>query len=111
MTLRRIPPTRQQGIEAARRLKKLLRAKGFPVRAVFLFGSVAKGTTNEWSDIDVAVVHDPFGQNRSEELRSMCQAEIGTDLRNTEVLYFHPEDLDDKYSTIAREVNTNGIPV
>jgi predicted nucleotidyltransferase len=31
-----------------------------PLRKVFLFGSFAKGTQHEWSDIDVALVADEF---------------------------------------------------
>jgi len=33
-----------------------LRAENYPVSAVYLFGSQAKGKAGKWSDIDVAVV-------------------------------------------------------
>jgi len=33
---------------------------GVRLRAVFLYGSFAKGTQHEWSDIDVALVADEF---------------------------------------------------
>ena len=33
---------------------------GVRLRAVFLYGSFAKGTQREWSDIDVALVADEF---------------------------------------------------
>lgn len=95
----------------ARALKMLLERHGFPVTQVLLFGSVAKGVPHPRSDIDIAVVHRPFGNSRMEELRSMCHVEQEKDLRNIEVVYFHPEDLDDKYSTLVQEVKKHGIPV
>jgi predicted nucleotidyltransferase len=109
--MKRNPPTKAQGLEMARTLKMLLQRHGFPVRDVLLFGSVARGSPHPWSDIDIAVVHDPFGTSRAEELRAMCRAEEGTELQNIEVLYFHPDDLGDKYSTIAQEVKRHGISV
>ena len=35
-------------------------AHGVRLRNVFLYGSFAKGTQHEWSDIDVALVADEF---------------------------------------------------
>ena len=35
-------------------------AKGVPLRKVILYGSFAKNTQHEWSDIDVALVADEF---------------------------------------------------
>lgn len=100
-----------QGIQKARTLKMLLERHGFPVTQVLLFGSVAKGVSHPQSDIDIAVVHRSFGDSRIEELRSMCRVEEEEDLRNIEVVYFHPEDLKDKYSTLVQEVKKHGIPV
>lgn len=40
---------------------KILLAKHYKLRSVFLFGSYAKGTQREDSDIDVAVVVDELG--------------------------------------------------
>lgn len=109
--MKRMSPTKEQGMQTARMLKLLLQKRGFPVQKVLLFGSVAKGETHEWSDIDIAVVHDAFHASRMEEMRSMCKAERGSDLRNIEVVYFHPDDLNDKYSAIVQEVKKHGIPV
>lgn len=103
--------TQQQGIQAAKTLKMLLQKHGFPVTEVLLFGSLAKGSKHPYSDIDIAVIHNPFGESRTDELRAMCQPEQESDLKNIEVVYFHPEDIEDKYSTLAREVKKYGIPV
>ena len=109
MTIKRTSPTKAQGIKAAHTLKLLLQKHGFPVQEVFLFGSVAKGSPHSNSDIDLAVVHEPFEKTRTEELRAMCRAERGTELVNIEVVYFHPEDMEDKYSTLVQEVKKFGI--
>lgn len=109
--MKRTAPTMAQGMEKAHALKLLLERHGFPVVQVFLFGSVAKEATHPNSDIDIAVVHRPFGRSRLDELHSMCRIEQEEDLRNIEVVYFHPEDLEDKYSTLVREVKKHGIPV
>ncbi|MDR2496951.1 MAG: nucleotidyltransferase domain-containing protein [Tannerellaceae bacterium] len=37
-----------------------IEAQGVKLRTVILFGSFAKGTQHEWSDIDVALVADEF---------------------------------------------------
>jgi uncharacterized protein len=103
--------TKKQGIQAARTLKMLLQKHGIPVQKAYLFGSVAKGTAHLQSDIDIAIVHEPFANSRNEEIRQMCRAESGSGLQNIEVLYFYPDDLDDKYSTIAQEVKRHGIAV
>lgn len=35
-----------------------LKKAEYPITAMYVFGSYAKGTPNKWSDIDVAVVSD-----------------------------------------------------
>jgi predicted nucleotidyltransferase len=109
--MKRISPTKSQGIRAAHTLKLLLKKNGIPVREVLLFGSIAKGGAHENSDIDLAVIHEPFGADRFDELRTMCRAERGSDLQNIEVVYFHSEDMEDKYSTIVQELKKYGIAV
>lgn len=109
--MRRLAPTKRQGMQAAKTLKMLLQKHGFPVIDVILFGSLAKGSPHPHSDIDIAVIHDPFENSRSDEVRAMCRSEHGSDLKNIEVVYFHPEDIEDKYSTLAQEVKKYGISV
>jgi predicted nucleotidyltransferase len=47
-------------IETVRNYAHELEAHGVNLRNVILFGSFAKGTQHEWSDIDVALVADEF---------------------------------------------------
>ncbi|MEI8230432.1 MAG: nucleotidyltransferase domain-containing protein [Candidatus Peregrinibacteria bacterium] len=109
--MKRLAPTKAQGLQKARTLKMLLERHGFPVTDVLLFGSVAKGSSHPSSDIDIAVIYRPFSHTRMEELRSMCLVEQEEDLQNIEVVYFHPQDLEDKYSTLVQEVKKHGFSV
>ena len=38
----------------------ILEKNDFPIKSAFLFGSYAKGTFDDWSDIDVLLVSDAF---------------------------------------------------
>ena len=52
--------TRDVVIETVRNYARRIEANGVRLRAVILFGSFAKGTQHECSDIDVALVADEF---------------------------------------------------
>jgi len=47
-------------IEIVRNYAHDIESHGVHLRNVFLYGSFAKGTQHEWSDIDVALVADEF---------------------------------------------------
>lgn len=98
------------GISAARRFKEALLKKGYPIEKVFLFGSYATGTPREDSDIDVAVISRPFLKTRMDEMGKFFIVASDIDLR-IEPICLHPEDLDEKYSTIVQEVKRTGIAV
>ena len=52
--------TKDAAIETVRNYAKDIEAHGVHLHTVILFGSFAKGTQHEWSDIDVALVADEF---------------------------------------------------
>ena len=52
--------TQQTAIDTVRNYARDIEAKGVNLRTVILYGSFAKGTQHEWSDIDVALVADEF---------------------------------------------------
>jgi len=52
--------TRNAVIKTVRNYAKEINKTGINLRRVILFGSFAKGTQHEWSDIDVALVADDF---------------------------------------------------
>ena len=104
------PPTQKRGLAIARHMKQRLLVQGVPIVHVFLFGSLARGETHAWSDIDIAVVHMPFGKNRLEEHSRITDAREDFDVP-MDIVSLRPEDLENKYSTIAQEVKKYGIPV
>jgi predicted nucleotidyltransferase len=102
--------TKADALHLAKSLKERLLKNGYPVHAVYLYGSMAKGTQHPSSDIDVAVVCDPFLPTRHEE--NMVFRRVRRDIdRRIEPVTLHPEDFANKYSTIAREVKRFGIVV
>jgi predicted nucleotidyltransferase len=52
--------TQNAVIETVRNYAKDIEAHGVHLRIVILYGSFARGTQHEWSDIDVALVADEF---------------------------------------------------
>jgi predicted nucleotidyltransferase len=52
--------TRNAAIKIVENYAQEIAAQGVRLRAVMLFGSFARGTQHEWSDIDVALVADEF---------------------------------------------------
>jgi predicted nucleotidyltransferase len=52
--------TRNAAINTVKNYAEEVRNKGVHLRQVILFGSFAKGTAHEYSDIDVALVADNF---------------------------------------------------
>ena len=52
--------TQNAVIKKVRNYAKEINNSGVNLRKVILFGSYAKGTQHEWSDIDVALVADDF---------------------------------------------------
>ena len=101
---------KKEALSLARSLGSALRANGVPVRSLFLFGSQAKGTQHERSDIDVAVVCEPFGKDRVDEAGRLFVISADIDDR-LEPVCLHPEDLDRKYSTLVQEIRRHGIEV
>jgi len=52
--------TKNAAIEIVDNYAREIQAQGVHLRTVILYGSHAKGTQNQWSDIDVALVADEF---------------------------------------------------
>ena len=101
---------RDQGLIIARQFKNLLLSKGFPIQRVLLFGSVAKGTARDDSDIDIAVITLPFLPSRIKEGSSILHTSKDIDLR-IETVTLHPEDFDRPFFTLGREIERTGVEV
>lgn len=101
---------KDEGLRYARLLKKKLIEAGFPIQQVYLFGSVAAEEATGESDIDIAVISLPFKNSRREENVDFFRMGNDIDLR-IETVCLHPEDMENRYSTLVHEVKTHGIPV
>lgn len=92
------------------KLKKYIRIledEGISVKKVILYGSYAKGIANESSDIDVCIVSDNLGKDYYKELINLSILALKVDDR-IEPVPFTPEDLKDKYNTLASEIRKYG---
>ncbi len=107
----RSKPIFQQGKSVAERLKKAIqKRKDIRLHHVFLFGSVARKSSHEWSDIDVAVVCDSFDPSKVKEARALYALDPDRDVRLS-LIVLHPDEMDNKYSTIAHEIIKDGVEV
>jgi predicted nucleotidyltransferase len=64
--------TRETAINTAQDYVKEIKAQGIRLHKAFIFGSFAKGTQHEWSDIDVMLVADEF-QGLPQDMRLFYQ--------------------------------------
>lgn len=74
---------------------------------IFLYGSYANGTYNEWSDIDLAVIVDDKINSYSREIFSMAK---DFDSR-FDALGFNRNDFEKSLLPVIPEIKKNGILV
>jgi len=68
--------TRESAINTARLFINECQSNGLTFHKVFLFGSAAKNTTHEWSDIDLLLISDQFSENVFENLKLYSKINI-----------------------------------
>src|SRR5205085_10131040 len=87
------PLTRRHGLAIARRFRTALLSKGYPVQRVLLYGSVARDQAGEDSDLDIAVLCEPFAATRHEENMALRKVRRDIDVRISPFC-LHPDDFD-----------------
>jgi predicted nucleotidyltransferase len=87
-----------------------IKNSGISVISAYLFGSYAKGNPREDSDIDICIVSNNFSDDYIKESVNLRKLAFGIDDR-IEPIPFTPNDLNDKYSTLASEIKKYGILV
>ena len=95
-------------INIAKKYIDHVKKSGIPVSAAYLFGSFAKNTAKKYSDIDICVISKKFGKDYFDEAVKLRHLTWDVDDRIEPVPY-RPEDLNDRYSTLAHEIKTFGI--
>lgn len=82
---------------------------GIPVSSAYLYGSYAKGQPRAASDIDICIVSSSFvGKDFFDEMIRLNQLGLKIDNR-IEAVPFTPDDLNDKYSSLANEIRNTGV--
>jgi hypothetical protein len=87
-----------------------LKADSLPIRQVILFGSYAKGKSNDWSDIDLCIVSPKFKDSftATQYLWLKRQKDSGLVI---EPVGFNMRDFGNKYDSLVNEIKTTGIPI
>lgn len=85
----------------------LLKKNQIPITEAVLFGSYARGTQKEWSDIDIALVSTIFKGNRIEDKDKIRHITLSVS-SEIEVIPFSLKDFNQK-NPLAREIIETGI--
>ena len=68
--------TREVAINTAKSFIRECKSNGLTFYKVFIFGSMAKGTMHEWSDIDLLLISDQFNDNVFDNLKLYSKINI-----------------------------------
>ncbi len=96
-----VPPTVRTYLRAVR--------QKFPIKKAYLFGSYAKGTAREESDIDLAIISSAFVGNHFQDDVQLGLVKLDIDLR-IEPVGFRPEDFTEE-NMLAEEILRTGIEI
>jgi uncharacterized protein len=85
----------------------LLEANKIFIKDAYLFGSYAKGSNDEWSDIDIALISDSFEGIRTKDRDKIRRLTLSVS-SSFEVMPFHPKDFSLE-NPLAKEIIETGI--
>ena len=84
--------------------------ENYKIEAIILFGSYAKGTNNENSDIDIAIITDDFENDIFDEELNLMKLRRNIDTR-IEPHLIRIEDYKNVETPLIREIIDTGIKV
>lgn len=84
--------------------------ENYKIEAIILFGSYAKGTNNEFSDIDIAIITDDFENDIIDEELNLMRLRRDIDKR-IEPHIIRIEDYKNVSTPFVKEVIDTGIKV
>lgn len=84
--------------------------KKYKIKTIILFGSYAKGTENEDSDIDIAIITDDIKKDRFDEEINLMKLRWDIDLR-IEPHIISVADYENNENPFVIEVKNTGIKV
>ncbi|MBX3042815.1 MAG: nucleotidyltransferase domain-containing protein [Candidatus Kapabacteria bacterium] len=98
-----------KAIDLVKKLVEQIEQSQIKIVEAFLFGSYAKGTYNEWSDIDVALISDDFVGNRFLDLKKIAGATLKTSI-DIQPHTFRKNDFNSD-NPIVEEILRSGIKI
>ncbi len=84
-----------------------LREHNIPIKEAILFGSFAKGNSQKWSDIDIALVSEIFGGDRIDDKDKIRKITLSIS-SELDVVPFSPTDFNLR-NPLAKEILRTGI--
>ena len=81
--------------------------KKYSIDGAYLFGSFAKGTSSEWSDIDIAIISSDFSDDLFEERLNLMQLAVSIDDRIEPKPY--KKELFDRNDPLLDDIQKHGI--
>lgn len=96
-------------LRATKQYIAALQNSGLEIQAAYLYGSQAKGTAREWSDIDVAIIAPNLSGDWHDDLVHLNVLANQVDSR-IEAVGYVPENFRDE-SPLVWEIKTTGIPL
>ncbi len=89
---------------------KVLRARNFPVSAIYLFGSQVNRKAHKWSDIDVAVITNKLKRNYEKNRSLLYRMRLEVDDR-LEPHGFTEKDFRNNADPLAYEIRKTGVRI
>lgn len=88
----------------------LLEKAGIKPDRIILYGSWAKGTAKDYSDVDLCIVSPSFARKPDFYFKKIWHLATKID-SSLEPITFTPSELNNKYSTLAEEIRKYGLQV
>ena len=103
--------TKDKAIELAKSFLKQV-SKRHPIQSAYLFGSYARGTQSDYSDIDIAVVFEKIAQTQryyEESFDIFHEAQEYNSL--LEIFCFREDEFETDGGTIVVKIKKEGIEI
>jgi len=95
-------------IAEVKKYEQLLKQSHVEFESLIVFGSQAKGTATQDSDIDLCVISKSFGKDRYAERVSLMKLSTD-DTIDIEPHPYHPDDLANPWDSLAVEIKKYGV--
>ena len=98
----------QEILQLVKSFKQDLQKHNLNINQILIFGSQVKGTTHPDSDIDIAIISPDLTEDYGDNYIKLTTLNPRMDIR-IEPHGFTPEDFEDKWNPLAREIKKHGI--